>query len=68
MVVSKTKKRSKTFVERVKKLEQDSKKGNVTFRLNLKVHESFRIKCQNEEVSMARIVEELMQDFVEDNS
>jgi uncharacterized protein (DUF4415 family) len=54
----------KAILERVKKKQAQEAKANVTFRLNEPLMERFRARCKQQEVSMAAILEELIEDYL----
>jgi hypothetical protein len=55
---------SKEIVSRIKKKQVEEEKGNVTFRLNKALMTKFRGKCEQNDLAMAAVLEELIADFV----
>jgi hypothetical protein len=55
---------NKEIVARVKKKQALDSKANVTFRLNIALMDQFRAKCEQLDMSMAVILEELISDFL----
>lgn len=55
---------SKEILIRVKEKAEAEERGNVTFRINKGLTMKFKAKCEQEGVSMAAVLEEMLSDFV----
>ena len=56
---------SKDIVKNLKEREKKEQRTNITFRLNEAMINKFRSKCLREKVSMASVIELLVQGFIE---
>ncbi|WP_413569184.1 hypothetical protein ACLWBD_00485 [Bdellovibrio sp. HCB117] len=56
---------SKDVIRKIKDKEQAQKKSNYTFRLSDSMMQELKAKCEKSGVSMASVVEELVQSFVD---
>ncbi len=56
---------SKELVKSIKEREKAEKKSNVTFRVNNTLMDALRNKCEQEDISMNKVIEMLIKEFVE---
>lgn len=58
--------KSKEIVKEIKSKADSERKLNYTFRLKVTTMEAFKKKCEEHEISMTSVIEEMLTSFIED--
>lgn len=57
---------NKELIQKIKKKEAEKVKENITFRLSSNLLKEFRNKCENEDIQLTNVIEELIKNFLKE--